>query len=189
MILVAYLDDILLLAPTKATCLFHTQVLREHLQTFGYLINWEKSTHLPSQSLDFLGFHLDSVLMTVSLPAAKVKQIRHLAVNLLNKARALTPVSLRTLCSLVGRLQATSHAIPDGQVYLRCIQHQLRLVLRDTKDYESPVVLTPLSMQDLERWVEILREWNGTPLHPVQPSVFIDSDASDQGLVRFATKT
>jgi hypothetical protein len=181
MILVAYLDDILLIAPSKDTCSFHTSILREHLQQFGYLINWAKSMGEPTQTQDFLGFLLNSLQMTVSLPLPKLKLLRRAAVNLLNKARALTPLTLRMVASLMGRLQATSQAIPDGRVFLRCIQHQMRLALRSNPDYESTLILSPLSILDLEKWVEILLEWNGTPLHPTQPTIFIDSDASDLG--------
>ena len=63
-----YLDDILLLAPTADLCLAQGKFLMELLQDLGFLVNMNKSVLTPTQRIIFLGFLIDSVTMTISLP-------------------------------------------------------------------------------------------------------------------------
>ena len=42
------------------------------LESLGFIINKEKSVLIPSQKIVFLGYVIDSVAMTVSLPEEKL---------------------------------------------------------------------------------------------------------------------
>lgn len=55
-------------------------------QQAGFQINEEKSSLLPTQSVTFLGYVMDTVKMTVSLPQEKVQQILKEIQNLLLQA-------------------------------------------------------------------------------------------------------
>lgn len=50
-----------------------TQQINTLLHLLGFSINWGKSTLIPSQEIQFLGFVVNSVTMTMSLPEEKVK--------------------------------------------------------------------------------------------------------------------
>src|ERR1700730_7875651 len=52
----AYLDDWIVFARTQQQSLEHTSKLISMMESLGWLINREKSTLIPSQSLDHLGF-------------------------------------------------------------------------------------------------------------------------------------
>ena len=54
-----YLDDWLLRSPTKEQCLRNSEKLVKLVQELGWLINFQKSELVPTQKLDFLGYHFD----------------------------------------------------------------------------------------------------------------------------------
>ena len=61
--LVAYNDDILILAESKGMALDHVEALVYLLECLGFVINIEKSVIVPNQTIEFLGLKVDSVHM------------------------------------------------------------------------------------------------------------------------------
>lgn len=69
-------------------------------QQAGFQINEEKSSLLPTQSLTFLGYVIDTVKMTVSLPQEKGQQILKEIQNLLLQAHP----KIRSVAHVIGFL-------------------------------------------------------------------------------------
>ena len=74
--LVIYIDDILVMAESREKAEDQASGLTYLLQCLGFTVNTTKSTLIPTQSLEFLGFSVDSRTMELSLPAHKLKKIR-----------------------------------------------------------------------------------------------------------------
>lgn len=55
-----YLDNLFLSVPSFALAQSHLQVTSKVLQHHGFLVNWNKSHLVPSQSLEHLGTRLDT---------------------------------------------------------------------------------------------------------------------------------
>ena len=70
-LLVIYIDDIILFADDTQTLLVFIQRAITLLQSLGFTIHSDKSQLAPSQRVSFLGFILDSVVMTVSMKLDK----------------------------------------------------------------------------------------------------------------------
>jgi hypothetical protein len=68
------MDDTLLRAPTFAKGLRDTQLFGNLLQQAGFFA--VKSVTTPTQQIKYLGFIIDSVTMTISLPDEKAKKLR-----------------------------------------------------------------------------------------------------------------
>ena len=66
--IVAYLDDLLLMSQSQVFLREHTALAIFLLQVLGFVINWEKSELNPVQKIIYLGFVIDSLRMTISLP-------------------------------------------------------------------------------------------------------------------------
>ena len=66
-----YLDDILLLAKSKNLAEKHTTILLEDLQKSGMTINYKKSTIVPSQQVEHLGFRLHLEKGVLQVPTEK----------------------------------------------------------------------------------------------------------------------
>jgi hypothetical protein len=73
--LVAYLDDLLIMASSKKEALRQKDWLINQLQLHGFTINAKKSYLIPYQRIDYLGFQIDSKLMTLKLPRQKVHDL------------------------------------------------------------------------------------------------------------------
>ena len=90
---VIFLDDILLIGSSVEECLSQLSFLRDLLQSLGFVINVNKSQLIPVTRIVYLGFLIDTISMTLSLPDEKV-----------DKIYALARISWPVLIPLSGRL-------------------------------------------------------------------------------------
>src|SRR5277367_5017845 len=74
---IVYLDDILFLHGSREQLQECAVQLTAFLEDLGFTINREKSLLHPCQQIQFLGFCVDSNLMTLSLPYQKKADITH----------------------------------------------------------------------------------------------------------------
>ena len=72
---VYYLDDILLFRNSPQDCVENVNVTLAILRRLGFFINYSKSSFLPSNKVEFLGFELDSTTMLANLPPRKCDDI------------------------------------------------------------------------------------------------------------------
>jgi hypothetical protein len=80
-----YLDDILVLGSTFQNCLSNLQEALSLLMKVGFIINWEKSSLIPTTNFTFLGMIWDSVKGALSLPQDKLLRLRSQATFLLEQ--------------------------------------------------------------------------------------------------------
>ena len=76
--ILCYIDDFLILSNTFDQCLRSKNILINLLTDLGFDINWDKCVG-PSQQMTFLGIILDSADMSMSIPPAKLREIRQSA--------------------------------------------------------------------------------------------------------------
>ena len=74
--LIIYLDDFLLMASTEETLSYHVTLTVTLLEMLGFVVNYQKSQLNPTQLIEFLGFRINSITITISHPLDKVKGIR-----------------------------------------------------------------------------------------------------------------
>ena len=74
MCLIAYIDDILVMAKSRELLVNQAAEMFYLLENLGFLINQKKSILEPSQTMEFLGFTLDTVAMEIKLPLDKLKK-------------------------------------------------------------------------------------------------------------------
>jgi hypothetical protein len=80
-----YLVDILVLGSSFQICLANMQEALSLLMKAGFIINWEKSSLIPTTNFIFLGMLWDSVQGTLSLPQDKLKHLCAQAAFLLDQ--------------------------------------------------------------------------------------------------------
>ena len=74
---VVYLDNILIMADSAESCIWHTQIAASGLRALGFCLNQKKSSLVPSRTCMFLGVDIDTSKMVFSLPKEKRQQIAH----------------------------------------------------------------------------------------------------------------
>lgn len=98
--MIVYLDDILIMAQSPSTLLSQLHQAVTLMESLGFVINSEKSVLTPSQTVTLLGFVIDSVDASLSLPSRKMAKIRHELRQTLSKSQ----VPLRQIARVVGLL-------------------------------------------------------------------------------------
>ena len=98
--MLAYLDDLLLVSESEEKCEMAVSDSIDLLESLGFVINVKKSVFKPSHRIEYLGVILDSGTMKVTLTEAKMNEIVDLCSLMRNRNRA----SIRSVCSLVGKL-------------------------------------------------------------------------------------
>ena len=171
----AYLDDIIVAASTKEEAKLHTRMVREQLERLGFLIKDSKSTLDPTQCIDHLGFRIDTTTMSLSVPKAKVRDLRREAQKMI-KAGTIT---LRRLAAFIGKAIAMTIAVFPARLMTRnLIQVQNTALARDVR-WTDPVTLDKAALENLEWWSEHLSGWNGQGFLPQKTDADAYTDASE----------
>ena len=101
---VTFLDDIMVMSQSKEELKQTVTQLIQMLELLGFVVNQKKLCLEPMQSILFLGFTIDSSVMTISLPEEKLAQIQQDC----DWALQQKAVSVRDLCHFIGRLTAAN---------------------------------------------------------------------------------
>ncbi len=110
----------------------------------------------PTTRLTFLGFELDTVDLTISLPAKKRDAYIEDIASLLEKRST----KKKPLQSLLGKLQFAATVIPIGRAFLRSLINKCSRAFYDS----SFVSLSKEERLNLQWWIRLLSSWNGVTL-------------------------
>ena len=115
---VYYLDDTWLMGSTQNECVENISNTVHTLTSARFIINDAKSVFEPSQEVIFLGFVINSVKMTVSLPVEKQNKIR----TLCNEILDLKVFKIRYLAVIIGVLVSCLPGVQFGELYYRFLE-------------------------------------------------------------------
>ena len=175
--IIIYIDDILVMAPSKEIAQQHTDCLIFLLENLGFTINRQKSLTDPSQEIEFLGLIADSIQMELQLPGSKIKNIRSDAKTLLQASQP----TAREVSRLLGKLTHATHAMRAVPLFFRHLQSCLHAALQPMQDYTQPCPLTEEAREELSWWVTHPTCWNGKSILRGNPDLIIETDASQTG--------
>ena len=140
-----YIDDLIFFARTWEEALaLRTRVLAD-LEALGFQLNAAKVHLTPTQSVEFLGYILQSTPYTVlRVPKPKVDAVQAQARLLLSHARRHNHVSARSIASLAGRILSFRLASPVARLCTRGapVAGPLRDRLRGAGPLQAPGVGT-----------------------------------------------
>jgi len=174
---VLYLDDMLLMANSQDRARDHFQCATYLLTALGFVLNVDKSVSLPEQQIEFLGFILDSNMMTISLPPQKLgsllKSTKHLAEKM--------QTTLREISQVLGTMVASHPAILPAPLHYRYLERTKTFYLSHGFSFDSSVPMNKDIQSDLKWWIQEASSYNGRPLQITQWNLTIESDASKQG--------
>ena len=174
--LMAYIDDILVLAETVEMAKDHTIGLIYLLENLGFRIHPEKAVTTPTQEIEFLGMVVDSKTVELRLPGQKLRKIRQEAAKIRDQSAQPTA---RELSRLLGKFNSVSQAVPPGPLFCRAMQRDLAAALEESnQSYDAPCQLSPAAKEELDWWTNQLTHWNGKSLVLRQPDLQMESDAS-----------
>ena len=161
--LVHYVDDFLLMHAHSREC---SELLERILALFkrlGLPVSLAKLEH-PSQLMVFLGVLFDTINMTMSLDAERLKAIEAQLAGWKQRATA----SRAELQSLVGVLLFAAKVVRSGRSFLRRMIDQLKRI----PSWAGSATQYPISdafKLDVLWWSTFMRSWNGKALMPPAP--------------------
>lgn len=173
-----YLDDMLIVGATQDECKRSASRAVQLLTELGARINYEKSSLQPSQQLEYLGFCINTVDMTLTAPTRKVKNLT----KSMKAALRRPAISARDAASLLGKLQSMADALLPSRVHTTGVhEFQLQCLRQARNSWNRNFKLSKEAREDLEWWSRHLHTLNGRPINPPTADFQAATDASDYG--------
>ena len=145
-------------------------------QELGIIVNLEKSSLIPSQSIVYLRIQIESRTFRASPTPLKIEKFFLIVEEFLSSKVQ----SAKFWRVLLGYLASLMHLVPGGQLQMRALQ----LALKRGWNFQDDSVLVPWdnpSRSDLLWWCEEGRLEEGVSQLVQSPDHMFWSDASDQG--------
>ena len=176
---VTFVDDSYLQGKTKDECTYNVnETILYLLKSLGFTIHTKKSILEPTQSIEFLGFIIDSTTMSVKINAEKSKII----INKIELFLENTKPSIRDLASIIGTLVSLFPAMPFGKLYYRNLENEKMTALKLKKgNYNAKLQkLGNEAIKELQWWLKNIPLANRAINLP-EIDFTITTDASEQG--------
>ena len=151
MIASCYIDDCIFMANSAEELIRNVGYAMWVFDCLGLTINVAKSSLVPSQEMEFLGFLLNSVNMTVMLTPSKKEKIRGLGCDIVRKGT----VVIRKLASFIGNVVAAEHGVPFAPLRYKYLEVLRNCALKDSKgDFDGMVTLDERALVQVQWWIE-----------------------------------
>ncbi|VDO97816.1 unnamed protein product [Heligmosomoides polygyrus] len=186
--LIVYLDDWLIINRDPSTLLSDIEKATSLFVSLGLTINYKKAVLIPTESVHFLGFTVDSVRFTFSVPTNKKADIACQARILLEKPQV--QVSVKEIARFIGKAETLSLVAIILRIFLGPPQFLLRNLgppqfwlrnpkLRRSEDYEKLLTIQKGCRRDL-RWIaDNISSAASEPILNDPAALSISSDASN----------
>ena len=150
-VIVIYIDDLWITAQTFAECLNSMYRTATTLTKVGFLLNKKKSKPVPAQEVITLGYTINSVSMTVSLPTHKEKDILKHCANLLSAPKP----PIRQVARTLGKIISCFPVLPIGRAHYRFLEHdKLTALQQHHNNYDKTCLLSTNARKELAWWIK-----------------------------------
>lgn len=174
---VTYIDDSLLQSNTFEECSKNVYDTLTLVDSLGLTVHPDKSVIIPVQCIEFIGYLVNSVDMTVRLTPKKAKAIAKLSSSLLERES----FTIREFAQLIGKMVASEQGVMYAPLYYKVLEIQKDHELKRSKgDFDSYMTLTQKSKDCLKWWIQnVETSFKNILLGP--PTRKIESDSSSTG--------
>ena len=143
----------------------------------GFILHEDKSVFIPTQKITFLGNNIDSVAMTVTLPADKVFKLIQECTDFFYKKIEI----IRQVARVLGLLVSSFSAVQYGPLYYKNIENSnIKTLNQNRGDYDSKMFITAKMREDLLWWINNLPSQKRDICHGNARKI-ITCDASELG--------
>ena len=176
-ILCTYIDDLLNIGDSYNDFLSIVIDTVLIFDTLGFVIHPKKCHLIPTQTIVFLGFDIDSVSMTIRLTGENRENIVKNCKLLLQQ----TKPQIRAVARVIGTLTASFPAVKYGPLHLRglkgCKSHAVKMYLGN---YNAHMTMDNALVHDLEWWISNIPSANND-IYKGLPSKALITDDSNSG--------
>ena len=174
----SYMDDWLILARSKDSCLQALRVVQSQATDMGFRINLAKSDLIPSRQFVYLGLSFNTLSATVQPTQVRLQALQ----ASLHRLSSKKTCTVRMMASLLGTMESLAETVPLGRVLKRPLQRALAERFKPHIDGWAHVIrLGPWFVHAIQLWLEVLPNPRPVPLVLPAPQVRVHVDASNQG--------
>ena len=171
--LAAYIDDIFNAEKSYQACRWSVKKFVDMLQSLGFVIHPTKSCFDPANIIEFLGFIINSILMTVSVTTEKKKKLVKLCKDVLDRHK----VAIRKVASLLGKFTSCFIAVPCGKLHYRALERdKTEALARVGGDYDKKFYISSRAREEIEWWMHNIMD-AAAPIVRPNPTITIKTDA------------
>ena len=151
------------------------------VDSLGFVAHPDKSTFIPSQQLEFLGFILNSVEMTIRLTQEKATALQT-ACNILLTNPSPT---IRDLARVLGKIVSSFPAVRYGPLYYRSLErNKLTALHANWWNFDKEVTLSSQAVEELEWWAnKVSDSYNVLTRESPNHTLTTDASMEDWGAV------
>ena len=172
-----YFDDLITIISSYASCLRNVAKIIKLFVTLKFVIHPRKSQFRPTQKIEYRGFVIDSISMSVSLSNKKKKTILDICENALITSK----VTIRYVARVLGKFFSSFLAVPLGRLHYRALERFKTEVLKEHERNFHKIVIIPKPDLDDILWWKPTIPLSFAPIVRENPSVTVNTDASSFG--------
>ena len=145
------IDDSLLVAYSLGSCHKNIYDTVNLFTLLRFTIHPVKSVLEPTQTIQFIGFVIDSVAMTVKLPLSKAAKVKSARQNLVLNCNP----TIREVAQVIGLIVSSFPSVQYAQLQYRTLESEKIHVLKvNAGNYESIMTLSQMAKTELTWWIE-----------------------------------
>ena len=143
----------------------------------GFVINLKKSVLFSCQILEYLGYILNTIQLTVTLPRDKIERFRDYANFILSKRNC----KIREVARLSGLMTSYTTAMCFGRLFTHHLDIRKIDALKEADDNYNGKMTLDVASRDVINWWIILLDSEFAYIKTPEPSVALCADASLDG--------
>jgi hypothetical protein len=172
-----YIDNTFLVDPSHTRCGQNIATAADLFQNLGFMINFKKSVLQPTQSIEYLGFTIDSRLMTVTATYEKVAKLQANIKHFLKQ----DVVTIRYTAQIVGGIMATHPGNPWAPLFTKQLEiEKIQALQNNVFNFDANMTISTMVRQDLNWCLDNLHLVHAD-IQQSYPETVIQTDASNQG--------
>ena len=163
-----YIDDSFYLKDSYKECELATLHVLQLIISLGFKVHPEKSVIIPTQTLEFLGFVLDSIRMIVTLTSKKVDKILQLCQKFSHPNKQFT---IREVASFLGTLVSSFPGVQFGPLHYCQIEVDKERNLKlNQGNFDALMTLSSDSLSEVCCWFSCPLKEN-PPIQPIRSNL------------------
>lgn len=174
---VPYIDDSLLQSDTQDSCVQNVTDTVSLMDKLGLTVHPDKSVINPVQCIEFVGFVINSLDMTVRLTPRKAADIKSLCLAILNQKQ----VVIREFAKLIGKFVAAEPGVSYAALHYKSMEVERDSALKRVKgDFDGTMEMSDISCECVCWWIDNV-EKVFRPISYGPPQKRIETDSSLTG--------
>ena len=167
-----------------AECERNIKLIVTLLDSLGFVVYPNNSKFVPARSIKYLGFVIDSQLMTISLTQKKKASIEQLCQEVLQEEFLI----IRKIAKLLGKFTSTFPAVRFGPLHYSSLERDKIFALKFAKgNFDKKMKVSQAGEINIICWMNNIED-SFSPIQIPNCTFLLKTDASKSGWAQFLIK-